>query len=421
MIRKLLFLCLVCVMPLLVSAQTDRATLTGTITDPSGGRIARATVTIKDVAKGIEQTTLSNAAGVYTLAALPVGDYTAEVSAAGFASVQIERFQLHVGETHTFDLSMHVAAVSSSVEVVSAGSDLDRSAAQIGGVVQGSQIRELPINGRNWVSLMTLTPGVIDSGTGTEDQMRFAGLSDEDNVYHLDGSDMSGINHSYLKNNMRLQVSTEAIAEFQANSAAYSADQGSAPGGQMELVSRSGGEAFHGSVWEFLRNSAFDASPWYYTSLPPLHLNNFGANLGGPVWRSKKMYFFATYESIRQVLDQQINGYVPSASYRAAVLAASPQLAPILNAYPTSTLPGTDPNNNHWFGSGRQVVDEDSGLIRADYQMTSRTSFYGRYNTDHYTTTAPGNFTENRLHYHHHAEHSAGNAAHVLTAVPERL
>jgi hypothetical protein len=394
MIQKFLLLCLTVVMPMLAVAQTDRATMTGTISDSTGSRIAHAIVALRNVATTNEQTTQTNTAGVYTLAALPVGDYTASISAPGFATVHIEKFQLNVGETHTFDLAMHLAAVVSQVEVVTAGSDFDRSTAEIGGVVHGSQIRELPINGRNWVSLMTLTPGVIDSGTGTEDQMRFAGMSSEDNVYHLDGSDMSGINHAYLKNNMRLQVSTEAIAEFQANAAAYSADQGSAPGGQMELVSRSGGAQFHGAAWEFIRNSAFDAAPWYYTSIPLLRLNNFGANLGGPIWKRKKLFFFANWESIRQVLNQQINGYVPSASFRAAVLATSPQMAPILDAYPTSTLPGKDANSSEWFGSARQVVNEDSGLIRADYQITSRTSFYGRYNTDHYRTTAPGNLTE---------------------------
>lgn len=383
-------LCVFILFALPVFAQTDRANLTGTIVDVTGSRIPNASVQVQSLSTGLTRSTKASGFGVYSLNALPVGHYSVEVSAHGFQSIRVPDLSLNVGQTRTLNLKMTVVRVSSKVRVVADGSDLDKTSATIGGVVHGSQIRELPLNGRNWVSLMSLTPGVIDSGSGTEKSMRFAGLSDEDNVYQLDGIDMSGINHQYQKENIRLQVSTAAIAEFRANSAVYSADQGGAPGGQMELVSRSGTNVVHGSVWEFLRNSAFDATPWSYQSLPPLHLNDFGANLGGPVIRNK-LFYFVNYEGLRQVLDQQLFGYVPSQSFRNAALTQSPGLAPILNAYPKGTEP--DPNNPQnidlWYGGGRQVQNEDSGLARIDYQIDPSTSVSLRFDTDAYTLVAP--------------------------------
>jgi hypothetical protein len=364
-------------------AQTDHATLTGTITDPGGSRVSNATLSITSDDTGAERVTKTNGSGVYTLSALPVGYYTGTLSAAGFETIQIQQFQLNVGQTRTLDLQMKVANVSTEVEVLSAGSGLSQSSADIGGVAQESQIQEIPLNGRNWVSLIALTPGVIDSGTGTEDQVRFAGLSQEDNTFHLDGVDMSGINHAFNKNNLRMQVSTEAIAEFRANSAAYSAEQGGSPGGQMELVSRSGGEQFHGAAWEFLRNNIFDAAPWGATSLPALRLNNFGANLGGPILKSK-LFFFANWEALRQYINQPLNGYVPNATFRAEVMAKSPQLAPILNAFPIGTVPVAGSTTaSEWFGSSKQTQTENSGLMRVDYRLSDRTALSFRFNTDY--------------------------------------
>jgi hypothetical protein len=388
-VRKLLFLLLfLCGLPL--SAQTDRATVTGTIEDATGARVSGANIVVAAADTAITQKTVSSSAGVYALSALRVGNYTADITAKGFQPIHVERFQLNVGETLTLNLTLRAESVATSVEVVSADTGLDKNSAALGGVVQGAQIRSIPLNGRNWVSLMTITPGVIDSGTGSQDQMRFAGLSDEDNVYHLDGVDMSGINHSYEKVAIRLQPSTEALAEFRANSAAYSADQGGEPGGQMELVSRSGGDRFHGAMWEFIRNSVFDAAPWgSATGLPALHLNNFGANLGGPVWRSRKMFFFANWESLRQDINQPINGYVPSATFRQQVLAASPQLAPIVNAYPTSSVATSNSSVNLWYGNGQNTQTEDSGLARFDYQIDAKTALSIRYMTDHYVNVAP--------------------------------
>src|SRR5262249_9892519 len=184
-------------------AQTDGATLTGVVTDPSRSIVPGAKVSLQSAATGLEQVTLTNSAGVYTFSGLPVGQYTASIAATGFETLQIQKFTLEVGETRTMNATMRVGTVSSNGTGVEAAPDLNLSSAEMGGVIQGSQTNALPVNGRYWASLMTLIPGAISSGTGTQDSIRFAGLSQEDNNFRLDGVDATGINHQFVKEPMR--------------------------------------------------------------------------------------------------------------------------------------------------------------------------------------------------------------------------
>jgi hypothetical protein len=374
--------------PASILAQNDRATLTGTITDPSHKVIAGAKVSIIATATGIEHSSITNGAGLYTITSLPVGEYTASILAPGFETVKYAKFSLDVGQTRTLNAVMPLQSVASEVSVTETTTALDQSSAQIGSVIQGSQTQDLPLNGRSWVRLLTLVPGAIDGASGTEDQVRFAGLSQEDNNFHIDGVDANGINHQFEKVDLRLQLSTEAIAEFRVNSALFSADQGGTAGGQVELVTRSGTNRYQGSAWEFLRNSVFDARPWGSGALPAFKLNNFGANFGGRVIRNK-LFFFTNWESLRQVLDLPLSGIVPTAAYRAAAIAINPALAPIMNAYPIGTIATKDPNALSWIGSGASTINEDSGMFRVDYNISSKTLMFLRFSDDHYAATFP--------------------------------
>jgi hypothetical protein len=210
----------------------------------------------------------------------------------------------------------------------------------------------------------------------------------------VDGVDASGINHQFQKLDLRLQVPVEAIAEFKASSAAYSADQGGSAGGQIEIVTKSGGDQFHGSAWEYLRNNIFDARPWNFKGLPKLRLNNFGANLGGPIVH-KRLFFFANWEAYRQIQAQQTTGVVPSAAYRAAVIARSPALRGIINSYVSTGTATTDPNQLSFSGTGSNPVNEDAGMARVDYKLSSKTNIFGRYTTDHFATTTPNGIEVN--------------------------
>ena len=381
-------LVVVCLSSAVVFGQTEKATLTGSITDGTHAAVAGAAIHLKSVESDRAADIVSNAAGAYTISGLPVGRYIETVAADGFDTVKFEPFTLEVGQTRTLNVGLQPKRITTQISVEEATPPIDLSSAQIGSVVKGSQTQDLPLNGRSWVRLLTLVPGAIDAGSGTEDQVRFAGLSQEDNNFRFDGVDATGINHQFEKVDLRLQLSTEAIAEFRASSALFSADQGGSAGGQVDLVSKSGSNVFHGSAWEFLRNSFFDARPWNATSLPHLSMNNFGANFGGAVIKNK-LFFFVNWESLRQSLAQPISGFVPTDAYRAQVSNAHPELAPILNAWPKGNAPSKDPNALAWFGSGQNSINEDSGLFRVDYNISNATQLIVRFNTDHYQAVFP--------------------------------
>ena len=371
-----------------LSAQTDRATLTGSITDQSESSVPVARIKITSVATGSDYSAVTNSAGAYVIGSLPVGQYTASVAAAGFQTLDCQQFTLRVGETRVLNAALSVQSVGTTVQVTAAAEDLNRTSSEIGGFTQGAQLNELPMNGRSFERLESLVPGAIDDAGSTEDQIRFAGLSQEDNNFHMDGVDATGINHQFEKEDLRLQIPVEAIAEIKMSSATYSADQGGSAGGQIEIVTKSGTNTFRGSAWEYVRNSMFDARPWGSVGLPQLQLNNFGANIGGPAIKNK-LFFFGNWEAYRQVLAQQVTGLVPSPAFRAATLAKSPALAPMLNSYVSTGTPTSDPNALSFSGSGRNPVQEDAGMFRVDYMITSKTTMFVRFSTDEFASTSP--------------------------------
>ena len=377
------------------TAQTDRATLTGVIADPSRSVVPKAKVALHAATTGIDYSAITNTAGVYTFTGLPLGQYTARIEATGFEPLQIATFTLETGETRTLNATLRVGSVSSNVTVTEAAPDLNLTTSEVGGVISGTQTNALPVNGRYWASLMALIPGAISSGTGTQDAIRFAGMSQEDNNFRFDGVDATGINHQFVKEPARLQFPLESIAEFKASSAVYSADVGGMAGGQVSMVSKGGTNDFHGSAYEYLRNSFFDARAWGSAAVAPFKLNNFGGSFGGPIIHNK-LFFFVNYESVHQVFVQQVSGFVPTPAYRAQVAQKSPALAPLINAFPTGSLASADPNALLWVGSGRTPTNEDAGLFRIDYAPSSTTAINIRFNTDAYRTQSPA-LAENTL------------------------
>ena len=371
-----------------LAAQTDRASLTGVVMDQSRSVVPGARINLQAAATGIEYVALTNSAGVYTFSGLLVGQYTASISASGLETLQVHSFTLEVGETRTLNATLRVGNVSSSVTVVDAAPDLNLTSSEVGGVITGKQTDALPVNGRYWASLMALIPGAISSGTGTQDTIRFSGLSQEDNNFRFDGVDATGLNHQFVKVAARLQFPLESIAEFKASSAVYSADVGGMAGGQISMVSKSGANDFHGSLYEYFRNSFFDAKAFDAPSLSPFRLNNFGASFSGPVIHNK-LFFFVNYEAVRQVFSQPVSGFVPTDAYRDQVAQKSPTLAPLINAYPRGNIATADPNALLWISSGRSPSNEDGGLFRVDYAVNSNTAISVRFNTDQYYNVSP--------------------------------
>ncbi len=315
-------------------AQEDRAVVTGTVTDPSQAAIAGAAVAVDNKATGFHREVRTNDSGVFLVPGLLIGIYDVTIRKDGFRSQQYIAYELAVGQTRTIDAHLQIASSTQEVQVVADAQALDQSTSKVAGVIDSTQVSELPINGRAWTALMALVPGAMDSGGGTQKSIRFAGRGGDDNNFRFDGMDATGISNQAPNTSTRLQISTEAIAEFKVDTMLYGADTGGTNGGQVEVISKSGSNDFHGSAFEFLRNDVLNTrGPFDGSTLPPLRLNQYGGSLGGRIIKNRT-FFFLAYEGLRQRLGATLIGNVPSDAFRAQVLAQSPVLAPIINSYP---------------------------------------------------------------------------------------
>jgi hypothetical protein len=361
----------------------DRAALNGTVTDPSGSRVAKATVKLDSADNGLHRETSTDADGIYAFPSLPVGTYTVSISQSGFKPYVIEGVDLLYGQVRTLDEELQIGAITESVQVTATSEALNRTNAEIDGVIESPQIREIPINGRNWATLMTLAPGAINTGDSGQRSIRFNGHSLDDSNFTFDGIDTSGVQEQTQKAETRLNISLDSIAEFRVGTSVYTAENGDAGGAQVNVVSKSGSNQFHGTLYDYdyLRNDALDTrSPFDGSAIPPFRLNQFGAQLGGPVQKDKA-FFFANYEGLRQTLGQTLIGFVPNAAVRAQALAASPVLKPILDAFPKGQTP-VDANTDQRTVQGTNTVREDSGVFRFDYRFNDNNTVYVRYSID---------------------------------------
>jgi hypothetical protein len=379
-------------------AQVDRGSLTGTILDQSRRVLPGALVTATN-ASGEERQTRSTAKGVYELPDMAIGTWAVVFSAPGFRSVRYEGIEETVGKTQVLNPVLAVATGSGQVTVTEALPRLDEASATLGNAVEERAVDDLPLNGRNWTSLTELAPGAIDQGGSTQRSIRFEGRGRDEMNITLDGGDATGIVNQAQKAYVRLAIPLSGIAEFRVDTVLPTAEFGDASGAQISVVSASGGNTFHESLFEFLRNSDFDArSPFDLTKGPlPFHLNQFGGNFGGPL-RKNKTFIFVDHEEIHQVQDQTLIGFVPDAQIRATVLSQSPALASIVNAYPAGNGTISSSGVQQWNGVGLSTDAEYSEMIRIDHRFTDSTTGYIRFNYDNARTIAPlGTLTDRQL------------------------
>jgi hypothetical protein len=359
----------------------DRAAINGTVTDPSGAVIDGAKVEMNATLTGFHRETVTGSTGIYEFQSLPVGTYSLSISKDGFKPYTIRAVDVLFGQVRTLDTKLQLGVTSDSVEVTASTETLNRSNAEVDGVIESPQIQEIPINGRNWATLMTLAPGAINTGDGGQRSIRFDGHSLDDSNFTFDGIDTSGVQEQTQKAETRLNISLESISEFRVSTSVYTAENGAAGGAQINVVSKSGSNQFHGTLYDYLRNDKLDTrSPFDGSQIPPFRLNQFGAQLGGPVIRDKA-FFFVNYEGLRQSLGQTLIGFVPSASIRDQVLTTSPVLKPIIQAFPTG-VPTSDPTTDKITVQGRNSVREDAGIFRFDYRFNDANTAFVRYNID---------------------------------------
>jgi Carboxypeptidase regulatory-like domain len=369
-------------------AQDDRAIVTGTITDQSQATIVGVVVQINSKATGFQREVKTNESGAYLIPGLLVGDYRVTISKDGFRTEQFPDFSLAVGETRTINAQLQIASRSQEVVVEAETPALESSSATVSGVIGSAQVASLPLNGRAWTSMMALVPGAIDSGGGTQKSIRFSGRGVDDTNYRFDGMDATGISNQAPNANYRLQISTEAIAEFKVDTALYSADTGGTAGGQVEVISKSGSNSFHGSAFEYIRNNVISSrGPFDPSTLPPLRLNQFGASAGGAIIKNRT-FFFLAYEGLQQRANTTLIGNVPSNAFRSTVLAESPALAPVINSYPVGNR-SLSANVSQYVSTGSVSSSENSGLIRIDHRISDTTNFFARYNIDVVSLSSP--------------------------------
>ncbi len=389
-------LLLVCVVTFLrptpAPAQVS-ATLSGIVTDQSGAVVSGATVTATNGETRATRTTASDGAGRYQIFALPVGEYEVRAARQGFADQIRSGIHLVVGQDATVDLVLRVGQVNQEVKVDSDAPVVSVTTADISGLVGEQQVKDLPLNGRSYDLLLTLNPGIVNfttektggigvSNSTTGNNFSVSGNRPQQNLFLMNGVEYTGAAENNMQPGGTSQqlLGVDAVREFNVLRDSYSAEYGKRPGGQVIIVTQSGSNQLHGSVFEFLRNNALDAPNFFDAgSAPPFQRNQFGGSLGGPI-REDKTFFFANYEGFRQHLHQTSVAFVPDLASRAA---ADPSVVPLLNLWPTPDASAPDFNGiAEVFSSPLQTIREDFGTARLDHIFSQRDSAAAIYTVD---------------------------------------
>jgi hypothetical protein len=407
-------------------AQVAGATLTGTVKDSSGAVIPNAQVAITDTATGITRTISSNGAGLYIAPNLLPGNYEVRVTATGFRTQLEKGITLTVGAQQQLDITMQVGQMTQTVEVTTEAPTVELTSSELGATVNSTTVRELPLNGRSWTDLANLQPGVVvatshaavDVNRGFGAQLSISGARPQQNNYRLDGISINDYSNGGPGSVLGQNLGVEAIQEFSVLTSNYSAEYGKTSGGVVNAISRSGTNQFHGSVYEFLRNSSLDAANFFDNAngVPkaPFRRNQFGASAGGPI-RKDRTFIFGDYEGIRQSLSTTVSSGVPSANARQGIL----EFPGGPSTFPTgcnSTNNPTDPNQcqltvdpavqkylpffhlptgnvsgdvGQYVFPSPQIVSENYFTVRVDEKISEKDSLFGTYAYDYSPQTQP--------------------------------
>jgi len=375
-----------------VMAQVSAA-ISGRVTDQTGAAVSGATVTAKDTDMGISRVTVTDAAGRYELPALPLGPYEVEAAKSGFAGAIRSGILLVVGQDATADLTLKVGSVSEQVKVVADAPIVNATTQDISGLVGEKEVKDLPLNGRSYDLLLTINPGVVNftwektggigvSNSTTGNNFAVSGNRPQQNLFLLNGVEFTGAAENNMQPGGASQnlIGVEAVREFNVLRDSYGAEYGKRPGAQVIIVTQSGSNQWHGSVYEFLRNNVLDAPNFFdQGSAPPFRRNQFGAASGGPL-RKDKTFIFANYEGLRQHLHQTSVAFVPDLASRAK---AVPSVQPLLNLWLTPTAGDPDFNGIAAVSSSPlQTIREDFGTARLDQIISSKDRLSGIYTVD---------------------------------------
>jgi Carboxypeptidase regulatory-like domain/TonB dependent receptor len=384
---------LIALASLVVYAQSS-ARISGQVTDASQAAVPGAKVTLENAANGDRRDVLTDSAGRYTFANLPVGRYTVRAEKTGF-QVQVKQgLELAVGASVPVDFVLPTGQITEQVQVTADSPVITTEGGSTGGTMENLRLVELPINGRDYARFSLLMPGAIARSNFIAD-LAFNGLHTVHNQFAIDGVDATRVDQPYMSNGYErgarlLTGSLDTIEEFRVQSSGYAAEYGRSAGTNINIVSKSGTNSIHGTLYEFFRNSALDARNFFApaNTKPPFRFNDFGGNVGGPVVKNKTFYF-VNYEGSRQRIGISGQGTVPSDALRAQVIATSPSLAPIVNMYPHGTSHTTDARVDTFATAQTSQIREDTASVKVDQRFSSNDSVFVRVNVNDSHTFGP--------------------------------
>ena len=310
-------------------AQQATANVTGVVKDPTGAAIPKAQVELTNVDTGVTRKTSTNTDGVYDFPSVVPGAYSMQVSATGFNGVSQPAVTLQVGQTATFDFQLKVGATTSTVTVNAAAPALETSTSELGTVVAPKEMNDLPLNGRNFTELLTILPGTVNLNTDQNSgggggwngasigQFSFPavnGARNRSNIFILDGAnDLNTLSGTY-----NYAPIVDAIQEFKSQGHNDLAEYGGAAGAQVSVVTKSGTNQYHGTLWEYLRNEVMDSRGYFEAARQPLRQNQYGVSGGGPLSIPKlyngknRTFFYAAWEGYRFASKSETGGLAPT-------------------------------------------------------------------------------------------------------------
>ncbi|MFY9912830.1 MAG: TonB-dependent receptor [Candidatus Sulfotelmatobacter sp.] len=398
-----LFACFA-VMTVPLFAQSPNGNINGLISDPTNAAVADAEIVAVNDVTGVQYTTKTNNQGIYVLPNLPPGPYRVQVSKIGFKTLIKPDITLNVQDSLSLNFTLLVGAFHEIVTVQGGAPLVNTENAAVSTVVDRQFAENLPMNGRSFQSLIELTPGVVLTPSNPSDGGQFSingqraasnywtvdgvsaniGIAANPSPFGLPGNGMAGALGSFsAMGGTNSLVSVDAMQEFRIQTSTYAPEFGRTPGGQIAIVTRSGTNQFHGTLFDYLRNDLLDASNWFngYINHPPLakakeRQNDFGGTVGGPIVKDRTFFFFS-YEGLRLRLPVTELTTVPDLAARAA---ATPAMQPYLNAFP---LPNGTDNPATEIAEFNASYSDPSSLdaysLRVDHKLTDKISFFGRY------------------------------------------
>jgi hypothetical protein len=366
-------------------AQTASGAISGTVKDETGAVLPGVTVVITNTDTAQGRTLVADASGRYAAPDLPPGPYEIKGSLQGFSTVVRSGIRLTVGRGAVVDLVLKLGEIADHITVVGESPTIDLKSSSTGGLIATEQIEGLPLNGRSYVELASLTPGVQLTQTGGQGtstgfgaKLSVNGSRYTANLFTLDGTNLND-QFSQAGSASGNVLGVEAVREFQVLTNSFSAEHGHHTGGVINAATKSGTNTLHGSAFEFHRGDSLDAKNYFDTVKPPFQRNQYGFSLGGPVIRSKT-FFFTTYEALRERLGETNIFTVPSAGVRSGPVAAA--IKPWLDAYPLPNGAALGATRGELRRVGTRNTDEHYVMGRVDQQISQGSQLFVRYTFD---------------------------------------